>query len=221
MNIKRVFNSHGFTLIEAIVAISILGVVGYILADVLARGFRGSVKSQLIGKIKQNGQVSMNILDQTIRRSDIIICPVFTGVSSQVLVVQDKNGKYIRFALKPETSPNPASNGYITTDDPVAALPAGTFDPTRAADFCDPLQNYYAPLPNPSTPGTVFLTNYDIKDGVSVRGITSGFTRIAPTPGVKDAVLIQFNLGPAIQSGNDYATRTQADVQLSTTVEIR
>jgi prepilin-type N-terminal cleavage/methylation domain-containing protein len=239
-------NIKGFTLIEAIIAIAILGVIGFTLSELLVKGFKGSNKAELIGNIKQNGQVAMNIIDQTIRKADSVVC-LSSPTPAKTIVILDKNNRYIRFNIVPGDGLN--NNGYITADDPtlnvqvksgdstcatLSSLP-GPFDPQCVNRLCATSGEIYSPVPNALTranfnSSTSVLTNFDTATGVSVKdyfkdvsGVThpTGFSRYSVETGVKDSIGIFLDFGAAVKSGYDYATKTQADVQFSTTVQLR
>ena len=80
----------GFTLVEILVVIAILSVLGVLILTIFTRTLRGSNKSQIIGKIKQNGQSVLEQMDKTVRNSDKVVCVI----SSNLVVV--KNGIYTR-----------------------------------------------------------------------------------------------------------------------------
>src|SRR5581483_2921226 len=64
----------GFTLIEVLVVASILGVIGYMMSDILSRSLQGSQKTAVITTSKQNGQVVLDNLTEVIRNSDQVVC---------------------------------------------------------------------------------------------------------------------------------------------------
>ena len=102
------YSQNGFTLIEALISAAILGVVGVILVSLLNQSFQLNNKSQIISKIKQNGQSSLNTIDETVRNAENIICPL--PGSDKTILVTFKNGAYTRIFLHNQSG---STNGYI------------------------------------------------------------------------------------------------------------
>jgi prepilin-type N-terminal cleavage/methylation domain-containing protein len=230
---KLRFNKKGFTLLEAIIAISVVGVMGLILSDLMIRGFKGSNKTVIIGNVKQNGTVAMNVIEQSIRKADSVVClsSVTAEGLSKTMVLQDKSGAFLRFNV---VAPAASSNGYITADDPTKsvtkvatddtcssvappAVPGAVdFNPVCAQRLCD---SDYSTFPTGAAPTTNFVTNRDNVNGVSVN--SGGFKRKTYSAGIKDAVEINLGIGPARMSGYDFSTQLKDDVQFSNTIQIR
>src|SRR5438105_3723729 len=105
------YPSKGFTLIEALLSIAILGVVGLIMVNILGQSFQLSSKSQIISKIKQNGQNALSVIDESVRNADSIVCPTPTQTTlNNVILVTSKNGTYTRFNMHLQQT---NVNGYI------------------------------------------------------------------------------------------------------------
>lgn len=195
---------NGFTLVEVLVAMFIIGTIGVIMADILAKSFRNSADIQLTSKLKQNGQTALNIIDQTIRGSDNIVCignyppvtPPTPAATNKVILVK-KDNLFDRFVLVIPTS---TKNGYIIQDSPVIA---DSTNQSLLTDAC-----------NPSTTTGIPLTNTDPVNGVSL--VEGSFL----TQG-KNAVTIQFKLGPAIRSGISSTDRGSSTADFQTTVQVR
>ncbi len=191
----------GFTLIEAIIAIGLIGMIGFILSDLLSRTFKGSDKTKLISKIVQNGQVSLNHLEQAIRNADEVTCKGAIPPSYPSMVIFTK-GQYTRFVFYTPAG----SNGYISRDTLNVIS-----DPLVKNDFC----NNQSTGDFTSTP--INLTDSFGGSGVSVTG--GSFTEIA-SQGKTDAVTIRFLVGPSVSSGQGYQDKLDP-VDFKTTVKLR
>lgn len=164
----------GFTLLEALITITLVGVIGLSLTELLSRTFRGNTKTQVIGLVKQNGQSALNIMDQTIRFSGDVECPP-PSVSSDSIVIKTQGGSYIKFKFDNSTSPTSIIQQNFTL-----------LDPLTAGSFC---------TNPPPSPQTITLTDTDPAKGVAVEYPASSFKKITGAKG--DIVIIKFELKPA------------------------
>lgn len=197
---------NGFTLIEALVTLTIIGVIGFMLVDIISRGFRNTNKTQVLGVIKQNGQSALNIMDQTIRSSEGIICT--SSTPSRIVVL--KRPKFVRFTFNPETTGNSAINGYITQETLDFSYPPP--NETDYPSFCNNSNN------NSKTwGGKTDLTDTNKTTGVSLKSGSFTWTK---NLGAKDTVSINFRLGPGLSAGPAYF-ETANEVDFKTTVQLR
>jgi len=137
-NIKQ--NQFGFTLVEAVVAIAIVGVLGVIMSDILTRAFDNTQKTNLISNVQQNGQAVLTAFEDTIRYSEFVCLggvdsggltePNRMVTYSQPVLVVFREGRYIRLRIVPQSG---NTNGVILEDYPAA--PA--IDKT-GTDLCRP-----------------------------------------------------------------------------------
>lgn len=201
--------TRGFTLIEVIVAISVLATVGVILSMILTRTFRAGDKSQLLGNIKQNGQIALSTLEQTIRDSTDIVCNNGTGsqpqpntINNDILTIQKKDGTFRRFYYLGSTS----DNNSIVMDSPT--LPISN----NVEDFCN-----FSLVPALS--GKTYVTDKNVYTGVSVSSLKFQLTE---NPGFKDSVFIEFKLGPARKLPGGFSNQLGSGAEaFRTTVQIR
>jgi len=61
----------GFTLVEIIVMVAILGVVGVAVSNIFFTSLRSSVKSQTTAQLKQKGNTALAVMERMIRQSTI------------------------------------------------------------------------------------------------------------------------------------------------------
>src|SRR5579871_2786504 len=66
----------GFTLIEVLVSISIIVVVGVIVASIVITTLRGSTKASVLSDVKQNGDYALSEMSRVIRGATSITNPI-------------------------------------------------------------------------------------------------------------------------------------------------
>ena len=87
----------GFTLVELLVAIGILGVVGGIATIILFTTLRSASKSDIMREVKQNGDYAISVMERMIRNA--------TGVESTCLgsgtslTINNPDGRTTTFSL--------------------------------------------------------------------------------------------------------------------------
>lgn len=170
----------GFTIIEILVVIAVMGVVGVIITEIFFNTLKGSSKANLISKIKQNGQSAMELMDKTIRNADAVVC---INETSRNIVTVQKNGVYTRFVFKfPSTG-----NGYISMDNP------SEFAPGRTCEIADVISTI------PITDNTSIALD-NIRPPEFTRSRQAGF---------KDAISISFSLKASQIDPIPFATTVQ------------
>lgn len=102
---------NGFTLVEMLIVLGILSILSVIFVEIFFRTLRGGNEAQILGVIKQNGQVALETMDKIIRNSDKVVCPQANS-SADTLVVQKKT-IFFRFRFNP---PTVSANGFISQD---------------------------------------------------------------------------------------------------------
>ena len=193
----------GFTLVEFLVVISILGIAGGLVLSIFTNSLRGSNKSQIVSLIKQNGQSILEIMDKTIRESDDIVC--FNNSTSASTLVVVKGGIYTRYRF---IGPTIVANGFLQQDNPMQpSLPDINADITLFKDsVCiDPMS------------AVNILSDTNTSSGVSLEGAS---IQKNTRSGFNDNVTIQFMLKPGIQVSQAIASQIDP-VTFKTTVQLR
>ncbi len=195
------FQQAGFTIVEVLVVALILGVIGYMMSDIVIRSLQGSQKTAIIGTAKQNGQVALDSIAQVIRNSDMVVCigsivPAATGSTpGDTIVFYSQDGKYIRFRYlnKKLIQDLPAVNFLINSD----ATQLQVCDTTKVAEQ-----------------SPTILTDTESTNGVDICKVDSdpvciGTTKagnnifsVTKSPGSRDTVTIQFSIKPSNTSTN-------------------
>lgn len=191
---------NGFSLVEVIVSITIISIVGVTLTTILNRTFQANDKSQLIGVIRQNGSLALNIMQEVIRTSEKVVC---TKSDNTVLVVQKRTGSLVRFSIKSDVS---ADNPAIIEDFPV--IPPT--NPNTFADLCTTV--------TPTSDAT-YITNKDATYGVQAENLI--FTLISGSD-TNNGVKVSFTLKQAKNAPDNFSNQVGGGFEtFQTTVYIR
>lgn len=188
-------NSKGFSILEIILVIGIMAVIGLISSSLLTRTYRTNNESDTLSKLKQNGQVAVSAISDTIRMADAVVCYGVNGSRKDRIVIQDLAGEYImfRFVDQIPATGKITSNGYIAKYENITG---------ELKDFC---------TQTPTGPESD-LTDRNIDTGVS---ISNGDFKKLSGEVSKDAVTIIFNVNPAgNQSGSTAIVNIQSTVQI-------
>ena len=197
-------SGRGFSLIEALVVVGIIAIVGIIMTDILSRTIKSGNKTGLISAIKQNGERSLSVMDQTTRFSDQVVCVGTLTANNDTLVVV-KNGSYTRFRF---FYPTGSTNGYIEQD---------TFNLNDGSQAGLALCTQSISSAQINT-ATIYLTDRDTVNGVSLQNGSFSWTH---NPGYKDLVNITFNLLPGVGLGPGSDKEVGGSTSFSTTIELR
>lgn len=187
----------GLSLIEVIIAITIIGVIGSVTSIILTRTFRANSQSEEISKLKQNGNLAINSMAETIRKAEGVICYSQT-VPIKALTVRTLDGKYFKFRFVDPDPPTgtPTQNGYIIKQE--------NLNPLDQANFCTSVFSSEVPI-----------TNRNAASGVSISN--GEFKKLSGNVG-KDTITIKFDVNPTLSSGGTIEAKS---VQMQTTVQIR
>lgn len=193
----------GFTLIELVVVISIIGILGLIFSDILIQTLRGQNKVKVIDQVKQNGQASLDRLSDEIRQSEKIVCFVSqVNNGSPDTIVLFRQGAYTRFRFY---APTTAANGSIAWDNP---------------QFTD----FLCTEPQVSS-SLQYLTDKDPVNGVSVSydgSMNNPIFTVSRLAGYSDSVTVKFRASQGVKAGQTpESSVNQGGIIFSTTVQVR
>lgn len=191
---------NGFTLIEVMISITIIGVIGIISAAIFTQTLKTSTQTEALSNLKQNGEQAVNVMDEVIRNAQAVVCyGPSSGTTKDTLVIRTIEGKYIKFRFSSPVSSGATitQNGYIARQDDL--------NPTLLSTFCTAA---------PNTSLEAALTNKDISSGVSISD--GKFEPISNGLG-KDTIKISFNVNKTRTTSGD-AGQTAF---ISTTIQVR
>jgi len=192
----------GFSLIEVLVVIGILAIIGVITSTILTRSHRADVQSETLGKLKQNGEIAMKNMDETIRSAETIVCygPA-ASPRKTTLVLRTYAGIYIKFKfIDPVPAPpdTPTTNGFIIRQENLLS--------SDLANFCETTQTNSPEVP---------ITNKDSISGVSISN--GSFLKLTGVQG-KDTITIIFNVDRTLKPSSTAQSET---AKIQTTVQVR
>lgn len=211
----KVSRSSGFTLIELIVVVGLIGILGFIFSDVLSQTLRGQNKVRVINQVKQNGQVALEKISNDIRDADKVICVgknpnnnVPSGANDTLVVF--KKGNFTRYRFYPPNFAKTPANGYIAVD----TFNIGDFGTSTTPDQYCTLNFQFNNTSNT-------LTDSDTFNGVSIDYDSNNpiFGLVNPTQsaGFNDIITVTFRGFPGVQSGATYENLVKEGGVLFTT----
>lgn len=205
MNIKKIIKGMaGFSMIEVLIAVSIVAVIGVFTTTILTRTYKAGNQGVALSRLKQNGELAMDIMTDAIRNSEGVVCygpPSATRKTE--IVIRTLEGKYTKFKfVEPVVAGNTVltdGNGYITKQE--------NLNPSDYAVFCTTAIATPAPVP---------ITNANNSSGVSIS--LGEFKKLTPQSTSKDSVMISFTVNRTLAQN----ATTETDVALmQTTVQVR
>lgn len=202
--------SLGFSLLEVLIAVTIIAVLGLIITGILSQTFRGSAKVELLGKVRENGQTALNRIHDVVSNSEKVICAasITTLDGSQPAdpnssLVVSRGGQVIRFVMHHQLS---NANGYIE-EEVLSVLNPNTPQST----YCET----YASSGNFSSFATTRIT-----DSVNL-SLNSGTFTLNPEAGFKDVVTVSFFLSPAVNSPLGFESQLASPQQFQASIRIK
>lgn len=105
-------NLKGFTLIEVLIAVSLIGIIGAVGGTIFAAVIRSYNKTQITNELQQNGEMVLSKMEQAIRNASEVT-PISSSEGSWEISVKKQAGSSVTFGWK---GPAGGANGYIYQD---------------------------------------------------------------------------------------------------------
>jgi prepilin-type N-terminal cleavage/methylation domain-containing protein len=123
--------NSGFSFIELLVVVTLIGVIGYLTTSIFILGFRAQAKSEILKEVKQNGDYVLSVMESTLKSANDVdadcngsTCYVsatdtqnITTKFSCISVSDERPGDY--YILKEQTGfpdPTPAVRQRLISD---------------------------------------------------------------------------------------------------------
>ncbi len=81
----------GFSLIELLIVMTLIGIIGVIISQVFIMGFKIQAKSEIVKEIKQNGDFALSVMENMVRNSADINSGQ-CNISSNILTIINQDG---------------------------------------------------------------------------------------------------------------------------------
>lgn len=82
--------NSGFTLVELLVVITLVGLIGAIISQSFILGIRSQSKSEIVKEVKQNGDYALSVIDEMVRNATDIT--LFCNTSTDQLSIVNQDG---------------------------------------------------------------------------------------------------------------------------------
>jgi prepilin-type N-terminal cleavage/methylation domain-containing protein len=100
-------SSFGFTLIEMIIVIGIMGIIATVGSGAFFSILKGSLKAKTMRIVKQNGDYALSVMERMIRNARVLVEPTSSSTTSSI-TIKNPDGGITTFSCENGTI---ASNG--------------------------------------------------------------------------------------------------------------
>ena len=158
---RKSFLSRGYTLLELVVSIGIIGILAVSATALFFSAIRGGGKVDVATEVKQNGQHALNTIEQITRNALDVNC---LGVPDSVTLTA-RDGNDVTFSCQ-----DIGSGGYIaSTSATLVRLTSQEVEVTACSFSCDEdVDNLRGPLIGVSFTVTQAGTAGDVSESASV-----------------------------------------------------
>lgn len=207
----------GFTLIEILVVISVMGILGLVFTGILIQALRAQNKVRILNQVKQNGQNVLDKLSNEFRQAEKVICvgrnlgnSINTALGFYDTIVIFRQGTYSRFRFYPPTP----GNGYIKRND--FSLNDIT-EVTSESDLCTETAD---------RGGSENLTDTDPISGISLTADKDSsdkpIFKIDSQSGYNDIITMKFRAAQGVSAGRSFETAVkEGGILFITSVQVR
>ena len=207
--------NFGYTLLELVIAIALIGILGIILTDTFVQNLRGQKKVAIINQVKQSGQGILDRLTNQIQGAEKVVCTRINPATGHHILVVAQKGVYHRFVYVPATV---TANGFIGYDNPPNTVTLSD-DSTILTDPCK--EEIDAPFNTGNS--SIKLTDTNTVSGVSIKigNSSSIFTKTTIANG-KDAIAVDFKVDVGVKAGSAAENLvSEGGVRFNTTIQLR
>lgn len=129
--IKSQKSKQGFTLIEMLVATTVLALIAAVVTQVFSLTTKSNTKTEVLKEVKQNGDFALELLTRLIRNAQSVTSPCSaTGETTTSLTIKNPDGFFSTFSCKLNNnvwkiaSSGGETDAYLTSDS-VSLLQSG------------------------------------------------------------------------------------------------
>lgn len=109
----------GFTLVELLIVVALVGIVGTITTQVFIMGIHSQSKTEMIKEIKQNGDFTLSVMEGMIRNAlDVGMDTNQCGVNSKQLTILNQDGYTTMFDCTNDLSISSVSGIFVSIPNP-------------------------------------------------------------------------------------------------------